>query len=69
MSKHMTFAAKIVVREIAPQTFAAGFASKVGAGRTVEEFGCWYGSQMSFRPFRRAMQAAQDKAIALNAAR
>ena len=61
----MTFAAEIVVRDNGG-TFEAGFASRTN-GVKVRSFGKWFGSQMSYRPFREAKQAAQDLAADLNA--
>lgn len=62
----MTFAAKIVVRKHpATGKHEAGFASQV-KGETVEEFGKWYGIQMSYRPFRAAWAAAKAYADKLN---
>lgn len=64
----MTFAAKIVVRKnTTTGKHEAGFASKT-SGVIVEEFGKWYGSQMSYRPFHAAMAAAHAYADKLNAA-
>ena len=62
------FAAKIVVRKMADGRHVAGFASQVGRGETVREFGLWYGSQMSYRPFASAMATAREFAAKLNAA-
>jgi hypothetical protein len=61
----MNFAAEIVVRNNAG-TYLAGFASKTGKGEIIESFGSWYGSQMSYRPFRAAMARAEALAAALN---
>ena len=61
----MTFAAEIVIRKN-NNGFESGFASKT-TGAKVESFGKWYGSQMSFRPFRSAMAAAEARAAELNA--
>jgi hypothetical protein len=62
----MNFAAKIVVRKTAAGNYVAGFASQTGKGQIVATFGCWYGSQMSYGPFRRAMAAARDAAQRLS---
>ena len=62
----MTFAAKIVVRKNTTGKYEAGFASKT-SGAIVAEFGKWYGSQMSYRPFHAAMEAAHTYADKLNA--
>lgn len=61
----MTFAAQIVIRKN-NNGYVAGFASKT-TGAKVESFGKWYGSQMSYRPFRSAMDAAEARAAELNA--
>lgn len=64
----MTFAAKIVVRKnTTTGKHEAGFASKT-SGVIVAEFGRWFGSQMSYRPFWAAMNAAREHADKLNAA-
>ena len=62
----MTFAAEIVIRKN-NNIYEAGFASKT-TGTKVESFGRWYGSQMNYRPFRAAMDAANRRATELNAA-
>ena len=65
----MPFAATIVVRESARDGKAyAGFASQV-SGKTIRTFGSWYGSQMSYRPFARAMGEARKLASEINAAK
>jgi hypothetical protein len=66
----MPFAAEIVVRESARDGRAyAGFASQVPKGKTLQRFGSWYGSQMSYRPFNRAMSEARELAASINAAK
>lgn len=64
----MNFAAEIVVRKN-PTTglHEAGFASKT-TGTKVASYGRWYGSQMSYKPFHAAMDAAHAEAERLNAA-
>ena len=59
------FAAEIVVRKNGNE-YVAGFASKTGKGAKVSSYGKWFGSQMSYRPFRAAMEAAQAEAARLN---
>ncbi len=61
----MNFAAEIVVRKNGDK-YVAGFASKTGRGSKVESYGSWYGSQMSYRPFRAAMARAEALAAKLN---
>ena len=61
----MNFAAEIVVRKNGDK-YVAGFASKTGRGSKVESYGSWYGSQMSYRPFRAAMARAEARAAQLN---
>ena len=62
----MNFSAKIVVRKNATTAkHEAGFASKT-SGVIVAEFGRWFGSQMSYRPFAAAMAAARAHADKLN---
>lgn len=61
----MNFAAEIVVRKNG-SSYVAGFASKTGKGEKVSSYGKWFGSQMSYRPFREAMKAAQSEAARLN---
>jgi hypothetical protein len=41
------FAAKIVVRQVGSGKYLAGFASNVGKGKTIAEFGKWYGCQIT----------------------
>ena len=60
----MNFAAEIVVRKNG-SSYVAGFASKT-KGEKVSSYGKWFGSQMSYRPFRAAMAAAQSEAARLN---
>jgi hypothetical protein len=61
----MHFAAEIVVKKQG-NTYMAGFASKT-SGRKITSYGKWFGSQMSWRPFNRAMDAALAEASRLNA--
>lgn len=64
----MNFAAEIVVRKTAT-SYVAGFASKTGKGQLIASYGKWFGSQMSYRPFRAAMAKAHVEAARLNAER
>lgn len=63
----MNFAARITVRQNTRtgQTLA-GFASNLprpgNEWRDVANFGRWFGSQMSYRPFKEAMTKARDLA-------
>ena len=67
----MNFAAKLVVkknhRNAPGSRYSAGFASKI-TGVEVEDFGKWFGSQMSYRPFASAKKRAEKMADELNAA-
>ena len=63
----MTWQAEIVVRA-KNGIYYAGFASQYPLSegyRTVKSFGSWYGSQMSYQPFRAAWNAARAYAIKL----
>ena len=66
----MNFAAKLVVKKNqlnkAGFRYAAGFASQIN-GSEVEDFGKWFGSQMSYRPFLAAKARAEKLADELNA--
>lgn len=61
----MSFAAHLVVKFTPNGGFRAGFSSEL-PGVIHRSFGKWYGSQMSYRPFAAAMQAAMDEAVRWN---
>jgi hypothetical protein len=61
----MSFPAKIVLKDDGRWGFNAGFASKT-AGKTVCDYGTWYGTQMSYRPFTIAEFIAKEHAEELN---
>lgn len=63
----MNFSASIVVRQnITTGETVAGFASNLPREsrewKTIASFGRWFGSQMSYAPFRRAMSNARKYA-------
>jgi len=62
----MTYAAKIVVR-YAPwlKEYRAGFANEMpfcDGWQPISDYGSWYGVQMGYRPFKRAMASARAEA-------
>lgn len=62
----MNSAAKIVIRKSASGQYVGGFASQTGNGQIVVDLGRWYRSQMTYRPFRCAMAAAESVAARFN---
>jgi len=64
----MTYAAHLVVRK-KHDRYYAGFASEYPLNhgyKHVKSFGSWYGSQMDFEPFKKAMKEAKEYAKKLN---
>ena len=65
----MVWQASIVVR-VKDGIYMAGFASEIpkrSGWEDVADFGSWFGSQMSYRPFRCALSDAHELAESLNA--
>ena len=67
----MTYGCKLRVRRYkATGTYYAGFASEIRLGKYEDikggDFGTWQGSQMSYRPFKKAVDDAHRLADKLN---
>ena len=64
----MTYAVEIVIRKKGNMCYS-GFASEypINKGfRPIESYGKWYGSQMGFKPFVKALESAKRECIGLN---
>ena len=67
----MTYGAKLVVRRHKNRgDYSAGFASEIRLGAYEDipggDFGTWQGSQMSYKPFLKAVKNAHRLAAQLN---
>ena len=66
----MTYGAKLVVRKDKQDgSYRAGFASDYPLNqgwKHIKDFGVWQGSQMSYKPFLKAVNAAHRLAERLN---
>ena len=67
----MTYGVKLRVRRYKPTgTYYAGFASEIRLGQYEDieggDFGEWQGSQMSYKPFLKAVENAHNLARRLN---
>ncbi len=67
-NRKMAFPVSIVVREKDGKNYA-GFASQYPLNegyKDVKGFGTWYGTQMSYQPFKKALETANKLAKSLN---
>ena len=65
--KNGNFAAHLVIKKSRlTGKYGAGFASRI-SGEFVRSYGYWFGSQMSWKPFKEAVKAAHEEAARLNA--